>query len=346
MVQQRWLLALLWASIGLQAKPAAASSGPACWPDWGQQFRDNITSGVEARCPFGRRLPGDVTWGRANHERAPFQNTIFICWSYVPFAVVALAVAEFLWKRGTRELQFVLFIGAIVGVNEVFLKALAQERRPVGSCNFSCGMPSGHSTMSIGFLVLMFLDAAFRVCPMDPKFLREIQLEKRLCGSRSLQTCISVMPLANSSAISNMQFVILFAVWFVILAPVPVSRIMLNDHTSTQAFVGSCIGTIEAAIWYAAMSHIARSCEGHLGWEFRPGGCKIYVLRHNYKVPTYQHLIDYVTSNGDREGAMELVSNLERIEQHCPGMSVRQLQPMPPVEAAIGRQVESDRPRR
>merc|ERR1712080_718912 len=71
---------------------------------------------------------------------------------------------------------FLAFIIFIVVVNELILKKIAKQPRPDLSCNLTCGFPSGHSTMSIGFFVLLYLDASFRVMPKVPVDLPSAQI--------------------------------------------------------------------------------------------------------------------------------------------------------------------------
>ena len=105
------------------------------------------------------------------------------------------------------------------------------QARPVGSCQLSCGMPSGHSSFSIGFFVLMFLDVAQRVNPMDIAGGATTRWW-RLCCKREVQWLRN--PLANPVAISGRGLVVATFQWGLILLPVPVSRIALRDHSLTQ----------------------------------------------------------------------------------------------------------------
>lgn len=86
---------------------------------------------------------------------------------------------------GTRETCFLGFVGFMTGCNELVFKRWAMEPRPDHSCNFSCGFPSGHSVMSCGFFMLMFLDAVFRTMPRVPLTLADARDQEKATAGRT-----------------------------------------------------------------------------------------------------------------------------------------------------------------
>ena len=61
--------------------------------------------------------------------------------------------------RSTRSLAFLSFILFSVALGELIFKRIVSSPRPARSCLHSCGMPSSHATLSIGYFTLMLLDA-------------------------------------------------------------------------------------------------------------------------------------------------------------------------------------------
>jgi len=214
----------------------------------------------------------------------------------VPWYVVAAAVVELFVKRGTRELLLVGFVVFTVGLNELVWKLLLHQPRPLGSCVLKCGMPSGHSTMAIGFGTLMFLDLAFRVCPTDPQMLQKLQRKQRDSWWRKFKSYLALLRISNASVMSNSQFASVFAAWFVCLAPVPASRVFIQDHTMVQAAAGSAIGCLEAVIWFCLMRCLAYRHHESLGSRW-PAGRSWFLLRHDYTIPSHELLVNLITES-------------------------------------------------
>uniref|UniRef100_A0A7S2PA17 Phosphatidic acid phosphatase type 2/haloperoxidase domain-containing protein n=1 Tax=Zooxanthella nutricula TaxID=1333877 RepID=A0A7S2PA17_9DINO len=155
------------------------------------------------RCPYGVKLPGDVTWpGEVPDDLvglvAPMSCLSFIAvvYSYLPFFWAGVCIVDLCVRRGTRQLSTVSWLLALVIFNECFLKLLVQQPRPgtllqvrdyngrfVGSCAESCGMPSSHSAIAFGWFVLLIADAIDRVHPAHACF--ESGLEAHLGASRA-----------------------------------------------------------------------------------------------------------------------------------------------------------------
>jgi len=106
----------------------------------------------------------------------------------------------------------------VVPVISVFtnalLKGLVADMRPTGTCLTSCGMPSGHSQTTIAVATFIVLEVCTR----------------RHSGRVLPSTVLIVVAL--------------------ILLPVPWSRVQLDDHSISQVLIGSCVGLLEAGLWY------------------------------------------------------------------------------------------------
>eukprot|EP00747_Dinoflagellata_sp_TGD_P179995 gnl/TRDRNA2_/TRDRNA2_31721_c0_seq1.p1 gnl/TRDRNA2_/TRDRNA2_31721_c0~~gnl/TRDRNA2_/TRDRNA2_31721_c0_seq1.p1 ORF type:complete len:363 (-),score=23.39 gnl/TRDRNA2_/TRDRNA2_31721_c0_seq1:75-1163(-) len=278
---------------------SAAAIVEECIPKWASLVNGNVIG----ECPYGIKLPGDVTWSYDLHDESPVEHLLCVAWGYIPYVVVLSAICELLAKRGTRELQFVAFVGFTTGLNEFVFKHLVKQARPEGSCLHTCGMPSGHSTMSVGFATLMFLDLSFRICPTNPKAVRQMTLEK-LGRSKSVwegvKAYVTFLPISNATVISNGQFIRIFLLWFAVLVPVPASRVMLRDHTIRQVALGSMIGCLEACLWFFISQRLAQRYHSFVGREW-PVGWKFHVLRHDFTVPIYDHLVEEVLVNPEAQ---------------------------------------------
>eukprot|EP00931_Biecheleriopsis_adriatica_P053872 TRINITY_DN31635_c0_g1_i1.p1 TRINITY_DN31635_c0_g1~~TRINITY_DN31635_c0_g1_i1.p1 ORF type:complete len:268 (+),score=21.86 TRINITY_DN31635_c0_g1_i1:69-806(+) len=201
-------------------------------------------------CPYGQKLPGDVT--------LPFQPSSFdwVCvyYGYVPYAVlllacirIAMANARFglSWKNG---ISFAVFCALVVAINEGILKHIVHQGRPERSCNSSCGMPSGHSTLSIGIYSLLVLEA--------------YDCFQRTSPGRVPPgvTCLGLgIPILNTDEFSSSQCRFFIAIWSLCLVPVPISRVWLHDHSLAQSLTGSAFGAVLALLWYSGMNYFGFS---------------------------------------------------------------------------------------
>lgn len=220
-----------------------------------------------------------------------FWQILAVGYSYVPFLVVVAAVVELLIRRGTRQLSLLVFAGTITGLNELIIKRIVQQPRPgavfsvtptgetypelFGSCVNTCGMPSSHSTMSIGFLVLLFLDTGMRVVPSRGSLNGHETM--RSASFTEPANFFSVMPLWPKPIMSHSQFLYFVAVWSTLLGPVPLMRVQLHDHTVAQVLVGCVLGAFEAVCYYFVLYHLMERYEHLAGRSF----C-YNLVRHNY----------------------------------------------------------------
>lgn len=245
----------------------------------------------DAVCPWGQRLPGDVTLP----NDSGVVEWICVVYGYIPFVIIGLDFAKVMVKAviyavrhqpcfRTKDWSFLFYVVFITFMNEVLFKRLVSQPRPDKSCNTSCGMPSGHSTMAVGFFTLALIDAVFRVVQMDPKTKREAKTMHNFRHRLTKFTCmemISSTPLAPKPVLSHGEFLAFFACWFVLLIPVPFTRTVLNDHTAAQVMLGSSIGIIEAVVWYWA-AH--RYLQSNPNYGEKMCGC----CMHDYALPLPQ----------------------------------------------------------
>jgi membrane-associated phospholipid phosphatase len=251
-----------------------------------------------AECPHGRLIDAfDVTVPNG----ADVWDYVCVAYGILPFVIVALVVLELLVSSiilrgvGTRQISFLAFIGFITLVNEFIFKKIAQEPRPDLSCNFSCGFPSGHSTMSVGFFFLLFLDGSYRVmtqAPLDAK--AATRLVSWMSGKRTflnmslrdwliapLRT-LSLVPLCSSESLDAYNFTVLVTFQALLLLPVPMSRVYLHDHTPKQVIVGGAAGAVEAIIWFNVWRRLCTL------WCRRLGQRIGFVFIHNYPLPYFE----------------------------------------------------------
>lgn len=174
-----------------------------CWPDWYAPGR---------QCPHGRviALPSSgFTWPNSG---VTWVTYIAALYSAVPFFLAGGSIALALALRGVREMLVVAFwlqTALIVFV----AKALVGQKRPEGSCQVSCGMPSGHTLVSIGFLVW---------------------------------AAIEVGRAPHSTRLRRVSSLTLLVVVFL---PVGWSRTLLKDHSWAQVIVGAVVGIIWGSVW-------------------------------------------------------------------------------------------------
>lgn len=218
-----------------------------CSPRWSL----NATS-----CPYGALLLGDVT---LPHHATPVEYAA-VLYSFVPAVIAVLAFLELARSRGKRAFYTLSFILLCVVVNEVILKSLISQPRPgysglmrdssgglIGSCCRTCGMPSTHATVATGLLALFLWDGLYRVVP-DPCI--DVQ------NSRNQWRVFECMPFIPQSILSYGQYTFLSFFWLALLAPVPLSRVVLHDHDVVQVIVGCFVGVVCACCF----RHLAVTC--------------------------------------------------------------------------------------
>lgn len=255
-----------------------------CLPTWA-----HVESGIAVGdCPYGRALLGDVSWIDSSSEDDPFPNILAVIYGYVPYVIAATFGLELVAKRGTRELQFAIFIVLIVVLNEVAWKRIIQQARPIGSCLTTCGMPSGHSTLAMGLYTLVFLDFSFRLRPTDQRRVRFFCDTGTAPRCLRFGRCVFSIALSSASVLSHHEFVMVTMIWFFILIPVPASRVYLRDHSILQISIGSIIGFLEAVCWFSCTRWLAWRYKGYLNTWKLPPHSRFHVIIHNHGYPDYE----------------------------------------------------------
>lgn len=177
----------------------------------------------------------------------------------------------------TRHLWVAIFLVILTAFQELAVKRLLSQPRPgmmlqlrdydglyVGSCLASCGMPSSHSILSVGWFTLLFWDAAFRVHP-----------EGGPGGSRGflhhLRVALRLRPWPGDGRLTHGEFVFCAAFWGVVLLPVPFMRVVLYDHSVEQVTLGSILGFVYArvyAFYWRFLTHLIQPERPRAALEF------------------------------------------------------------------------------
>lgn len=182
----------------------------------------------------------------------------------------------FLVYRGTRELAILLLAAITVGINE-FIKYLVQQSRPLGSCLTTCGMPSSHSAVAMCLLVYLILDASYR---LDGRGCRPVSLLPALSDVGDfLLKLLRGLVLLPFGSVSQNEFSVYLMIWIPALVPVPISRVLLNDHSASQVMAGCIVGFVAGFVWFPIVLAFRIATEKFVGRKF------LYVFVHNYDVP-------------------------------------------------------------
>lgn len=250
-----------------------------------------------AECPFGLVLPMDVTWPRVPEDVAmlveplTFLKFLAVVYGYLPLLPVAVVLVDCLIHRGSRHLWILLWLGVLLSVNEAVVKKIVAEPRPgsmmelrgqngllEGSCVETCGMPSSHSAISMGWFLLSVLDAMSRTnLRRDQIDLRTfggdpLVAEQRKWGAFIKNFCST--PWIERTDLSARECISIVVYWFLIMVPVPFMRVVLRDHTESQVVAGSCLGVALAMVWWRGLrvleSRYHTSFRGHQSARSQP----------------------------------------------------------------------------
>lgn len=238
-------------------------------------------------CPYGRGV-AEVTWPYETSDQGPLW-VLRLCasWSFLPYIVGFIWLLRWCRTRGTRDLTFVSFVFLAILMNELVYKRFVSQMRPERSCLVSCGMPSSHSMISMGLLTLVFLDILRRVVQRPSRNLQRVELGQ--WTSMCKHACVFVrffLLLPVSSWDELPHFVALFqgAMWMLLLYPIPLSRIALQDHTPEQVLVGSLAGIFTACVWWFLVQTLQYRYNHRLGQPCLSirGKC---ILVHDFALP-------------------------------------------------------------
>ncbi|KAJ9455640.1 Lipid phosphate phosphatase gamma [Diplonema papillatum] len=150
---------------------------------------------------------------------ATYSEVLAVLYSFVPWIVSLITVSSAFRRRTITLLAAAMYIVLVVICNEILVKRNFPQSRPSASCLLSPGMPSSHSLLSIGLLVWLFLEMA----------------ENR--GIKGWWGFVAIL----------------------ILAPVPPSRVVLQDHSLEQVTAGSLLGMASAIAFFSVLRRSAKS---------------------------------------------------------------------------------------
>merc|ERR1712232_285728 len=88
-------------------------------------------------------------------------------------------------------------------------------------------------------------------------------------------------------------------VWTSLLAPVPIMRVRINDHTMDQVIVGSTMGVVYAATWHWVVGWLVRKHSRRVG-----RGCFV-ILTHDYRPPEFR--VKITSSGRVLHGGVEII---------------------------------------
>ncbi|CAJ1363662.1 unnamed protein product [Effrenium voratum] len=262
---------------------------------------------LNADCPYGLTLPIDVTWPIVPDDVAhmvepvTLLKLIAVVYSYLPLIPVFFITAEFLVCRGTRQLWILMWLGIICSVNEGIVKKLISEPRPgsmmelrgdhgllEGSCVISCGMPSSHSAIAMGWFILSILDATARthLSPRDEDSVPSRNRGRSLLATERkkvvdfMKKLCCLVPWVKKEVLTVREFISFTLFWFFLMVPVPFMRVVLKDHTANQAVAGSGLGVLLAMLWWRTVRVLQRRYRDLEGCDIWHG-----LIRHDYCLP-------------------------------------------------------------
>eukprot|EP00930_Biecheleria_cincta_P040997 TRINITY_DN2807_c0_g1_i1.p1 TRINITY_DN2807_c0_g1~~TRINITY_DN2807_c0_g1_i1.p1 ORF type:complete len:1659 (-),score=312.51 TRINITY_DN2807_c0_g1_i1:74-4744(-) len=159
-------------------------------------------------------------------------------------------------------------------------KPLFASPRPLGSCDTSCGMPSGEAFWSSGLFTIYLIDLLFswalpHLTTSDADTLRDVERGGGTPSGVAAQAH-QTEPSASSGAvdsaytleqaehlgyytISTRAFLFRFILLMLLLGPVPVSRMLLWDSTYGQMMVGIVEGALLAIVFHVLFVKLFKS---------------------------------------------------------------------------------------
>lgn len=172
-----------------------------CYPKWKKDGN---------QCPYGKSLPMHVT----KQTHATIFNRVSIIGSYV-FILSAIIVLYQIWDS-TLEIKYKCILTAtyplVIIINELIFKRILKIQRPEGSCNTTCGFPSGHAMTSSYLAGLSFV----------------------------------LIKYAKNKKLYKVLFSIVLSLWLITC----ISRVGVKDHSIPQVIAGSLEGFAFSSIVY------------------------------------------------------------------------------------------------
>jgi len=182
----------------------------------------SVAKVADDACNHGTALPGDVTVPNDPN----FGDVIAIIYGFIPYVGGLVCLVLWIFRRTVWPLLILIMAGIIVVLNEGCIKKLVSQARPSGSCLHTSGMPSSHSELAIGFWFYFHL---------------EILIKGKITSTSEWTTL--------------KKGYVLMAV-YVLLLPVPFTRVALHDHSWEQVGVGALVGICVASLWYCLMNFV------------------------------------------------------------------------------------------
>eukprot|EP00992_Anisonema_acinus_P010443 TRINITY_DN6586_c0_g2_i1.p1 TRINITY_DN6586_c0_g2~~TRINITY_DN6586_c0_g2_i1.p1 ORF type:complete len:268 (+),score=5.04 TRINITY_DN6586_c0_g2_i1:108-911(+) len=254
-----------------------------CLPEW---------KSTADECPYGTGLPGDVTYP---NDPSP-SEIICVVYSFMPYLIAIIAVIALIARRGTRQMYFCIFGGLVVVLGELIWKSIARQTRPIGSCLVTCGMPSSHATISVGYFVWITLEVALRrdfvsKHNVDTQHLTPPGVE--MTRDEVVDSCDTVAPeirrrkwseALHPFAVLRRLFVVLL--WGGVTLPIAPCRAVLRDHSWMQVLAGSFVGLGEATVWYFLLNTLLVRFTAFIEGRrcFRRFGRPNYIPNHSSKM--------------------------------------------------------------
>lgn len=179
-----------------------------CHPEWSKK---NIP------CPYGKSLILDVT-----KQKIPtIFNRVSIIGSYV--VIISIVILHYQIWNSTLKKKHKYIINStlpiIVILNELIIKRLFKHKRPVGSCNKSCGFPSSHAVIS------------------------------------SYISGLSLVLTKYSKSEERKTSYILFSTTTILWLITIISRVGVKDHSFNQVIAGSIEGFLFSFITYIILEN-------------------------------------------------------------------------------------------
>lgn len=137
-------------------------------------------------------------------------------YSLIPYAFILLLLIGWIIAPLERAYPVAIGVNILSLILVAILRASIDQFRPPDSCVTSFGMPSGHSAVAIGTLVVLLVET-----------------------------------IRNTRRYKTWKVIALCILWTVLLLPVPFARVIIHDHTVMQAVIGSLIGLGIALAVYA-----------------------------------------------------------------------------------------------
>ena len=249
----------------------------------------NVATCIQSSCGFKLFDKLDVSVAGSSdpysadgaNDPTSFLSVMSIFYGVAPYLLGFIYVTTFLITGSIVPLTRLIVFGAIAVINETVFKNIVAQKRPIGSClHFkSFGMPSGHSATSIGLLTYILLE----VFVLHPNLICGLTCQKGDGDGETVynftkgygwqkkeestyhaadvetgghtfnskhDSDASVFPIALKPLQRKWTYHVYALLYFLLLFPVPFSRVYLYDHFMKQVLLGSAEGIVIASFWY------------------------------------------------------------------------------------------------